>query len=337
MITGGMSVLLFLLVSGTNTTAEETSERATLSNVAGVISNTFATVDSDLLFLSREQTLQGLLTPTATSARPVRDHLTKDLLSFAEAKGTFDRILLFDTKGQPLLGVGFADGKAAELASDQLLLYPTDFEQTFALSAEQVFVSPLELRTEDGRVSIPVTPVIRFSTPTFDQNGLKRGVLQMDYLAADFLQDARRTVVGSMGEFFLTNDRGFYFIHPDRNQEWGSMFETMQENSFAANFPVAWAQIAQGGFGQFRADDCLVSYLTVFPLREIEVARAEHQPAWNPPLNPLPFDWHTYPWKVITVVPLTLTVLQFWLFVALAAALFVLLVLGAWHAAKRIV
>lgn len=94
-------------------------------------------------------------------------------------------------------------------------------QETKALAQGQVYFSRIELNRENGVVSLPHSPVIRVATPIY--NKIDNSVAGIIIISVDFnvMQDTLLQLVPENTEFYLSNSRGDYLIHPDKKKTFG--------------------------------------------------------------------------------------------------------------------
>jgi len=63
------------------------------------------------------------------------------------------------------------------------------FKDSIGLNAGEVYISPLDLNMEFGEIEQPLKPMIRFSTPVVDNNGITQGIIVLNYLGPDLLDN----------------------------------------------------------------------------------------------------------------------------------------------------
>ena len=102
-----------------------------------------------------------------------------DFLRWCRRKPDYFEIRLLDDKGMELARVNNNHGAPQIVAADRLedVSERPFFVRTLDLDRQEVFVSQFELNVEGDRIEQPPHPAIQFSTPVFDSDGLKRGVL----------------------------------------------------------------------------------------------------------------------------------------------------------------
>jgi putative two-component system response regulator len=62
------------------------------------------------------------------------------------------------------------------------------FQEAIKLDGDQIYVSPIDLNVEQGKVEVPYVPVIRLATPLFDSKGEKKGILILNIYFSSVLE-----------------------------------------------------------------------------------------------------------------------------------------------------
>lgn len=105
--------------------------------------------------------------------------LADDLVSFLATTELFDQVRLLDLQGMEVIRANYRDGKPYLVPKEQLQWKGNRYYVTEAigLQANELYISPLDLNVEYGKVEEPIKPTIRFAMPVFDQEGKGRGLL----------------------------------------------------------------------------------------------------------------------------------------------------------------
>ena len=220
-----------------------------------------STVVSDLMVLARhieELISGGELGPEAVD-------LERSFAIFAEQKRLYDQIRFIGTDGYEILRVNLHDGRGIAVPSAQLQDKSDRYYFTAAsgLDAGWIYVSPLDLNMEHGRIERPLKAVMRFATPVTDRTGRRRGILVLNYLGQRLLDELDRTRSAIADHASLLDPRGYWLRSVNPNDEWGFMLE--HGRSFAERFPNAWQQIADAEQGQFADANGLFTFTTIYP------------------------------------------------------------------------
>ena len=298
----------------------------------------FAMIVSDLQFLAKAEELKDYL------SHPSSDKLAKinsEYLTFLQNKRNYEQIRYLDDKGMEVVRVNYNGGQPVcicgnELQSKQNRYY---FKDAFRLGDGEVFVSPFDLNVEHGQIEVPYKPMIRFATPVFDSQGVKRGLILINYHGQDLLNFFLEINSGVRGQTMLVNRDGYWLLHSDSEKEWGFMFEDRHEVSFARMNPEVWGQIHPRFSGQIKTPRGIYVYTTIVPLNlDITSSTGAAAPFGE---SHRTIDSDEYYWKSITFfstrdLSASLLGLKTNLF-GLGGMLFLFGVLGVWPLAEMMV
>ncbi len=161
---------------------------------------------------------------------------------FASAKQIYEQVRFLDTNGKETIRVNkkgnkFYNVPKPELQNKKNRYY---FSNANKLSKDDIYISPMDLNIENGKIENPRKPMIRLATPLFDQNENRFGVLVMNYSADTLLSQIRQNTTQSMGDTYITNDKGYFFIGPNPESEWGFMYPDKQNQNLENLFPKIW-------------------------------------------------------------------------------------------------
>jgi diguanylate cyclase (GGDEF)-like protein/PAS domain S-box-containing protein len=232
-----------------------------------------------------------------------RAALGDEFISFALQKRIYNVIRLLDMEGHERVRVNYTQGKARTVAAAELQDKGDSyyFKDSRTLGRGELYISPIDLNVDYGRIEIPYVPVIRFATPVFDRHGVKRGVLLLHYLAEPMLGHFDEMLAGSRGHVALLNNDGYWIRSHDRQREWGFMFDN--DVTFATSHPRVWTDMQQHDSGTVTTDDALFIYTTIHPVALIGgYSAAEVQ---DDHLGHHHIDPESYAWRIVSDLPLS--------------------------------
>lgn len=321
----GLGPVLFSLYQNSRHAAEYRvwlQERITLERAATAVSGEVEEVVADLRFLiDRTEAMvrgqsagQGAsLGPQGSALAPdTMQHLGATFLAMARQKRWYDQLRFIDAAGQERIRVNFNAGRPALVpeAGLQNKRHRYYFEDSIALKAGQVFVSPMDLNIEHGVIETPHKPMIRIGAPVFAPDGRKLGVILLNVLASRLIETFRQAVTDTDGRAMLLNAEGYWLAAPEPDLAWGFMFE--DGPSFAARHPTAWDQIRtrlERGLGaeQMTVDRGLLTYRIVTPLaepqsQESDLVSSDGSPLADGPSNRR-FEGDDYHWIMVSWLP----------------------------------
>ncbi len=266
--------------------------------------------------------------------------LSEEFLNFAEIKQTYDQVRLLDASGTETVRAQLKNGQAYLIPQDELQYkgHRYYFEDTFQLNQGEIFVSPFDLNIEQGEIEKPLKPMIRFSTPVFDKESKKQGIVIINYLGKDLLDRIEELVPHREGKSYLINAEGYWLKGPGEEDEWGFMFEDKKDRTFGKVFPEEWQEISKSESGQFSTKNGLFTFTAVYPLEQAWRSSTGSRIADEP--SSALVQSKDYYWKVIDFLPKSALTAQTRRFLSelllIDAFITVIMGTGSWFLARSI-
>ncbi|WP_195715158.1 sensor histidine kinase [Ancylomarina sp. 16SWW S1-10-2] len=209
----------------------------------------------------------------------------------------YDQIRLINENGDELIRINFINGQSSAVPESELQNKKDRyyFKDAFKLDKNDVFVSPIDLNIEEGKIEAPLKPVIRFATPVFDSKGVKRGVILFNYLGQTILDQVDKTMM-------LLNSDGYWLKGSSPEDEWGFMYENKKELTFQNRYPAEWLKIQNEDASQFINEKGLFTFKTIYPLKGVQIKQKKHSSSLVSSDKKL-VSSH-YNWKIVSYTPL---------------------------------
>jgi hypothetical protein len=259
-LAGAILIILYRADIKTERVILETDQEIHVTLGSETITHVFNSIVSDLKFLSRHHELSQWINQHEEFDF---EDLKDDMLLFSEQRGIYDQIRFLDITGKEIVRVSFEGGKSYIVPEGRLLSKKDRyyFKKSIELGQDELFISPFDLNIEVGMIEQPPKPMIRFGMPLFDKNGQKRGVLILNYLGAELVNDFLITAYHADSDIMIVNSDG-YWIHSTRtDDEFGFMYEDKKDKTFGNAFPKAWARILETESGQIHTINGLFTTL----------------------------------------------------------------------------
>lgn len=156
------------------------------------------------------------------------DEVEKQWIAFSNRRTLYDQIRFIDVKGNEVIRINY-NQSGAELVDQADLQNKKDryyFTDTIHLKENEIYISKLDLNVEKDIVEEPIKPMLRISMPYYDSNGTLKGIIVLNYLANDLLNQIKEVASTSNGNLYLLNSDG-YWIYDSSNPEndWSFMYE----------------------------------------------------------------------------------------------------------------
>ena len=225
---------------------------------------------------------------------PALSRLAADLVALSASHRVYDKLRWIDETGGERVRVDYLQNEPFVVPEERLQNKAQRyfFSDTMKLAPGEIYVSPLDLNIEQGRVETPLKPTLRLAMRVEDQAGKARGIVIANYFAsfliARFDDITQSHDIGA--RVSLLNREGYWLSAPQAAYEWGFMFD--RKDNFATRYPEVWRRILSRERGQFEDDRGLWSFQTVRPLQAGKLAG-----------NPTVMGGDDYVWKVVSLVP----------------------------------
>jgi len=266
----------------------------------------------DLHIIASSQILHDYLQDTSVENR---SRVEKEFLIFTRNNRKYDQVRFIDASGKEQVRINF-DGKVAEAAplhelQDKSQRYYV--QEASRLSENEIYISPLDLNIEAGKVEQPFKPEIRMATPIFGVDSQMQGVIVLNYLAFSLLDNFREHMVDSWGEPMMINPQGYWLSSPHKEDEWGFMLGS--NDNFKTRFDKAWDYINSHESGAIETTDGLFVFETVrpyLPNADVDEAPTEEYVAeqyWKIVTRVLPAALEYTPFKLLKSQPVILIAL----------------------------
>ena len=275
-----------------------THGEARVRSSSGLINSDFRDTTADLRVLAASTSLRRMLQSGGPQAM---EDVARDFLVFAANKKKYDQIRYVDSQGMEVIRINYNGGQPAIVPAEQLQDKADRyyFRDTISLSRNEVFVSPLDLNIENGRIEEPRKPMIRFGMPLYDAAGKKRGVLLINYLGDHFLGHLRNAPGSQGDETMLLNAEGYWLLAPSPEDEWGFMFKNKRR--FQNEFPSAWRVFHQQEEGVYEDEMGIFAYAAIRPMLEGQVSSTGAPEAYAPSAGMR--DAQDYAWTLVSYIP----------------------------------
>ncbi len=192
----------------------------------------------------------------------------------------YDQIRFIDEKGDEVLRVN-QGGEV--VAPDQLQNKARSpyFQQANTLAPGWVYLSDFDLTRENGKLLMPLKPVLRFAVPVFDTAGRRRGMYVISRLGTNLMARLDQ-VAGQYKDRLRVLDAGGNWLKTsDPAREWGGSLTDRQQFSLAHTNPTLWSLIQQDPGGQYGGNRELFSWRRLLPTSIVPLV-GDHLKSGNP-------------------------------------------------------
>lgn len=167
---------------------------------------------------------------------------------FSTHRNIYDQIRYIDEYGDEKIRINLNENGGYIVPSIELQNKKDRyfFSETVLLGKNMIFISPMDLNVENGKIQEPYKPMIRFSTPVYDRMGNNKGIIVINYLADKVLENFREIASNSKGEISLLNSDSYWISSENKDLEWMFMFEDKEQSTFKDIYEDEWKAIKRG-------------------------------------------------------------------------------------------
>lgn len=237
-------------------------EKNHLDLAHSAVINKIESVADDIDFLKNTASFRKAI---ETSSPEQLGAVEQNFIAFSRSKRVFDQVRWIDETGMEKVRINYNNGKPAPVSKEQLQFKGDRyyFTETEKLSPSEYFVSPFDLNIEKNAIEIPYKPTIRFATTLQTQAGANRGIIILNYIGSELLEEFIAALGESRTNTSLLNNDGYWIYSPNAADEWGFMLN--KKDTFALRQPAIWPRINNSKEGQLIAEDGLWVWATIYP------------------------------------------------------------------------
>lgn len=284
----------------------------------------FDQVAAELRFLADMSSVTGLFDAQAASddhrAEQFAVAIQRDFVRLAELHPHVYQMRVLDASGKERVRVDKPAQTAHVVAAERLQDKSDRYyvRDALAQAPGELYVSPLDLNEEFGRVETPERPVVRLATVIADKDGKARGLVVVNLHAQVLLDPLQQMVEEREGAAYLF-DRAGHYLHRSALELTGS---AMQDSAPLVNQwgPEAQAKLMGDAAGTLAVPGSILAFA---PLQFGSVFVDSARSRWVMAL--------ALPERVLWRSVINLYVLYAVLFVALGAT-----ALGGWAVSRRL-
>jgi PAS domain S-box-containing protein len=256
LLAAGASAALYVHEAGQIERGWRDREKLQVTMFAEIFGRSFQSAANNALTLANGDALQVYLSKGDPGEL---DRAIGRARFFVHQQRAYDQVRYLDEHGREIIHV-YRGGKPAKSDGTQSDADRAYFQATQALGPGQIYISPIDLNVDSGRIETPFKPTLRFATPVFDATGRRRGVYAVNYLAATPLSRLEELDLSSAHSSRVLNSDGYWLKAADPSQEWGFMLPERSEFTMARTEPALWERMAHDSDGQVARNGGLLTW-----------------------------------------------------------------------------
>ncbi|WP_193181809.1 sensor histidine kinase [Nisaea sediminum] len=216
----------------------------------GLLAEKLRDLAADLEVVASYASVRQLVSGNLSARREVEAAFA----NFASAKEAIDQVRILGRSGFELIRVDRRNGVTKIAGTDRLQDKSARyyFSNSITLPAGGIYVSKLDLNVENGQIEVPWRPTLRLATPLADASGEVQGVLILQILATEFIDNVNLRRPGGTDPIQLLNSDGYWLAGRPPGELWSFMFDG--DISLRALDPDLWRAMNASENGVFGFD-----------------------------------------------------------------------------------
>ncbi|MGD9108349.1 MAG: diguanylate cyclase [Gammaproteobacteria bacterium] len=217
---------------------------STVNSENKIFNNTIDIIQSDALFLKKEVEMEYEENRQQPFSHLIK-HLNKTFMSFSKNRRIYDQVRFIRIDGQELVRINNRNKIIQAVPKTQLQnkKHRYYFIKSAALNNNAIYFSPLDLNIEHQKIERPFRPMIRIGTPVYNKEGVKLGVIILNYNAQYLLDSLKHGTASIPGNLFLIDNNGHFLMAPNANYTWGNSIPSRRNITIATIFPHLWQHL----------------------------------------------------------------------------------------------
>lgn len=210
----------------------------------------------DIHFITQGELLKNILSSADNPSQidnASLDALARDWQGLLHSSSVFyDQLRWIDETGQERLRINSAKPYPVRTPDEDLQNKSNRyyFSRAMLLDEAQFYFSPFDLNIERGHIEEPRKPMIRVAKPVVDEQGVKRGVIVLNYLGNRMLSRIKTFERNPYDNLWLTNENGYWLLASKPQDEWGFMY-ARPDLTLKDRYPEVWQKISNKESGEF--------------------------------------------------------------------------------------
>ena len=200
----------------------------------------------------------GLISPEA------KQELTRYFQIFSQYRGMYDQVRYLDFTGLEIIRINKGQEQMETVPEEELQNKSSRsyFKKGMAMETS-VYISAFDLNVENGEIERPIKPMIRVVAPVTGKNGVRAGLVILNYEGRQLLDRLKSQTQNFPGLIALVNSAGYWLLGPERENEWGFMFPERAACTMSRDYPECWEVIDSTLNGQVLTTEGLVTFHTM--------------------------------------------------------------------------
>lgn len=245
----------------------EASRGEQMSRIEENIMGTFDTIQSDIFIIGDLYKINSV--EHGEDAKNEQEELESQYYHYAKNRKIYDQIRILSLDGQELTRINYNGGEVGVVSKEDLQDKSGRYyyQNATLLSKGQIYISPVDLNVENGKIEVPLKPMIRFSSPIYEGDQ-KIGYVVLNYLAQNIVENIKEIeMISGISDIEILNLDGYYLRANDKKNEFGFMYDDKKDLTIKRINSDLWERIVEDEDGVYYDDERnLYVYRRIYPL-----------------------------------------------------------------------
>ncbi|MCO4783987.1 MAG: response regulator [Candidatus Cloacimonetes bacterium] len=214
--------------------------------------NTLQTIQEDALFLTESPSIMGLGkslnddffdNQENTSYEVWRERVESTLQTVLIQRKSYRELRLISDSGDEIVRIVREDNEVKKFSLDELQnkKHRDFFRKGSVLSKGELMTSNISLNKEYGKITYPLSPMIRVVAPVYDIDQGLFAIIVINIELNKMASDLNSSPDGIF--YFICNEKGDYLFHPDAKK--AMSFEFGKKSTVQHDYDLAWDSITK--------------------------------------------------------------------------------------------
>ncbi|NII10617.1 response regulator [Oleiagrimonas sp. C23AA] len=245
-----------------NQHSDRVRNRAAIELTQRTIGGVLGNVRGDVHMLIQSSVVHDYLDDPTSAHEQSLQRLFERL---ARLRGSYAQLRLLDEQGHERVRVD-SHGSATQLIQGHQLQDKASSYYVKAirqLPPGQLYISPMDLNVEHGRVQQPWLPTIRVGAGVFDADGMQKGMVVVNLDGRGLIAQLRQDAGLAVGSMWLLDRDGHWLIGPSREDDWSYMQTSGRRGGLPQRYPQVWGEVRAQQAGQLETDAGLLTFANI--------------------------------------------------------------------------
>lgn len=191
------------------------NERVIVELIEKLLNESFNSMTTDAQMLTYTATQQS-----QTNKQQFTNTLRDYFVEFANNDNNYQQLRFIDTQGNERIRINSRNGAIEVVPEDKLQNKSQRyyFQRSLLQARGNVYISPMDLNVEAGKIQQPLNPTIRVGIPVFDREDRKLGVIILNYKGRQLINRLLHISPNFIEHLYILSPDGVAIIQPQNSQ-----------------------------------------------------------------------------------------------------------------------